>query len=129
MGDELAGIGNRSRGRVAANDVEGDHRSGACHLATHDAVGIASGQTGVVDSVHERVRDKPVRDALGTGLLSVHSHWQRLQPAVQEVATERMKNASGDGPHPTQTRRPFRTCRDDAAQRISVATDELRRTV
>ena len=104
MTDELARVGHSGRCRVATHDLEGKYRSGACHLAAHNTVGVASGQAGKVHHVHRWMHGEPLCDQLGTGLLSAHAHRQCLQPAMQQVAGQRMKNASGNGPHPSEPR-------------------------
>ena len=125
MGDELAGIGHRGRGRIAADHLECHHRAGAGHLTAHDVVRVAPGQPGKVHGVHRRVGGEPLGNLLGACLLSAHPHRQRLQPAVQQVACERMENAAGDGSHLSYPRGPFRTRGDNAGHHISMAADEL----
>lgn len=71
--------------------------------------------------IDEGVCGEPLGDQLGTGLLSLNAHWQRLQPSVQQVARERMQDATGDRSHLPNPRRPLRASGGDAGQHISMA--------
>ena len=101
MGHEPAGVGDGYGGRVATDHLECHHRSWARHLATEKPVGVAAGKAGKVHGVHATVCGQPLGDPLGAGLLSANAHRQGLQPAVQQVAGERMENAARDGSYPS----------------------------
>ena len=76
-------------------------------------MGVAAGQARKVDCIDERVCGEPLRDQLGTSLLSLNAHRQRLQPSVQQVAGEGMQDATGDRSYLPNPRRPLRASGDD----------------
>ena len=127
--EDLQAIEEAGRPLVAAAEVDADHPAESRHLLRGDGMVGVLRQPRVVHGLDAAIPRQPLGHGHGTGVLTLHPHGQRLQPAPEQIRRLRVHDRADAPPHLFDSIDHRRRSDEHTGGDVGVAVEVLRRAV